>query len=85
MHAHEARKLTENANKVDMSEIYKRITSQADAGHASVSIDVKKWNNGVKVGIVKDELEKLGYKVKRSQGYDQRDRDSWDTLEISWA
>lgn len=84
MKATEARALTEEGQKVDMAAIYTAIAAKARAGHESHAIDVQKWKRASSVDKVIADLKANGYKVSRYNGYDQRDGDSWDQLNIEW-
>ena len=81
MTAIEARALTDSARTCSVDPILAKIKAAASTGHESLQLD------GVNVlhrDFIIKKLKEMGYTVKHNSGYDQRDRDSWDYLVISW-
>ena len=85
MKASDARKLTDTAfssGKITyLKNLYKTIEQAANTGINAINVKSPAENI---VGSVIVQLKNDGYVVKRENGYDQRDRDSWDQLYISW-
>ena len=85
MKASEARTLTEKAchssSSIYLKNVYEHISKQASLGLSTVSV---KSPNSVTITSVMDQLRKDGYQVERKNGYDHREGDSWDYLNISW-
>lgn len=85
MLASDARNLTDTAfssGKITyLKNIYKTIEQAANTGINAINVKSPAENI---VGSVIVQLKNDGYVVKRENGYDQRDRDSWDQLYISW-
>jgi len=85
MKASDARKLTDTAFSSEkityLKNIYKDIEQSATEGLTVVNVKSPP-KNLVESVIV--QLKNDGYVVKRNNGYDQRDGDSWDQLYISW-
>jgi uncharacterized membrane protein len=84
MKAEEARKLTNDASKVDTSKIYEKIEKAARNGDDNICVDVSSWKSKNFVVSFVDELRTNGYRATRNQGYDQRDGESWDQINICW-
>lgn len=82
MHANDARKLT-NAYSASMDRVYNKIKAAATEGDESVSVGKDDYCSRDVVRVIA-ELEANGYTVKREMGYDQRDRECWDYLTVSW-
>jgi hypothetical protein len=80
MHAKEARKLVEQSAVCDLKPVFQKIRVAAEFGSRSVNISL----NELSADFVIDSLKREGYTVKREQGYDQRDNESWDYLIVSW-
>lgn len=85
MLASDARNLTDTAfssGKITyLKNLYKTIEQAANTGINAINVKSPAENI---VGSVIVQLKNDGYVVKRENGYDQRDRDSWDQLYISW-
>ena len=85
MKASDARNLTDTAfssGKITyLKNLYKTIEQAANTGINAINVKSPAENI---VGSVIVQLKNDGYVVKRENGYDQRDRDSWDQLYISW-
>lgn len=85
MKASEARNLTDTAFSSEkityLKNIYKTIEQAANTGINAINVESPAENI---VGSVMVQLKNDGYVVERNNGYDQRDRDSWDQLYISW-
>lgn len=81
--ANQARKLSEEGRKVDLTRIYKKIEEAARKGdcmlHLDITADIQKG-----VNYIMSELVLKGFTVKRNNGSDFRDSSSWDYLVISW-
>jgi hypothetical protein len=82
MKASEARKLTD-AYSTSMDRVYNKIKAAATMGAESVNVGKDDYCSRDVLRVI-HELEMNGYKVKREQGYDQRDGQSWDYLIVSW-
>jgi hypothetical protein len=83
MKANEARKLANAYAIGGMDKIYAAIKSAATKGDTSVSLG-RTFFEVRDTDRVKAQLVGDGYTVKREQGYDQREQDSWDYLIVSW-
>lgn len=70
---------------VNMADIYNHIANRAREGYECLTINVQKWKHVASVDKVTTELRLNGYTVRRNRGFDQRDGDSWDNIEISWS
>ena len=85
MKASDARNLTDTAFSsgkiIYLKNIYKTIEQAANKGINGINVK-SPAENIVESVIV--QLKNDGYVVKRENGYDQRDGDSWDQLYISW-
>ena len=85
MKASEARNLTDTAFSSEkityLKNIYKTIEQAANTGINAINVESPAENI---VGSVMVQLKNDGYVVERNNGYDQRDRDSWDQLYIAW-
>lgn len=85
MKASEARNLTDTAFSSEkityLNNLYKVIEQTALQGISIVNVKSPAENL---VDSVMVQLKNAGYVVERNNGYDQRDRDSWDYLNISW-
>ena len=84
MNANKAKELTTAARVVDMTSIYRKIEAAAKSGHDIIQIKVGEWKTTNSVDNIIADLRKNGYTVKRENGYDQRDGDGWDYLNVSW-
>jgi hypothetical protein len=86
MKASDARKLTQNACSTEINQYlnrtYESIANSAKKGYDNVSVESP---NEIIVNRVMEKLKEDGYSVKRSNGSDPRDGDSWDSLNICWA
>lgn len=85
MKASDSRNLTDTAfssGKITyLKNIYKTIEQAANTGINAINVKSPAENI---VGSVIVQLKNDGYVVRRENGYDQRDRDSWDQLYINW-
>ena len=85
MKASEARNLTDTAFSSEkityLKNLYKVIEQTALQGISRVNVESPAENL---VESVMVQLKNDGYVVERNNGYDQRDRDSWDQLYIAW-
>lgn len=85
MKAIEAKKLSESfispEINITLKSIHTRIERAAKRG--GMGITIQSPTGDIYLSIVKA-LKTDGYKVKRNSGYDPRDGDSWDNLDISW-
>ena len=82
MKATEARQLTK-AYSVGMEKIYAAIQSAAVKGDTTTSVGRTHFEVRDTQRVM-DQLVADGYTVKREQGHDQRDNESWDYLIVSW-
>lgn len=82
MKANEARKLTDSYS-IGMEQVYKKIKAAATNGNDSVNVGSRDYNPRDVLRVIA-QLKNDGYTVKREQGYDQRDNESWDYLTVSW-
>lgn len=85
MKASEARLLTEKSYKhggnAYIQNVYIEIENVARSGRDCVAVRSPEQRI---IKYVIAQLECDGYKVQRNTGYDQRDGESWDNLDISW-
>ena len=85
MKASEARALTQAAftsgQNGYLKNVYETIKEAAPGG---MSITIKSPTNEQITLLVMQQLTKDGYTVKRQNGHDPRDNESWDNLSISW-
>jgi len=85
MKASDARNLTDTAFSSEkityLKNLYKTIEQAANRGINGVNVKCPAENL---VESVMVQLKNDGYVVRRENGYDQRDRDSWDKLYINW-
>ena len=85
MKASDARNLTDTAFSSEkityLKNLYKDIERAANKGINGINVE-SPTENLVESVIV--QLKNDGYVVKRNNGYDHRDGDSWDQLYISW-
>ena len=66
-----------------MERVYNKIKAAASDGDDMVNVGNDDFCPRDVCRVIA-ELESNGYKVKREQGYDQRDQESWDYLIVSW-
>jgi hypothetical protein len=85
MKASEARLLTQKSYSAGtntyIQNVYKVIEEAAKKGRSQVAI---RSPEEIIITFVINQLKKDGYAVSRNHGYDQRDDESWDNLDISW-
>ncbi len=81
--ADDARKITKSY-KASIDDYLALIRQAALSGLSTTQVDIQKVSEETRLSII-SQLETLGFQVKRSNGYDVRDNDSWDTLIISWS
>jgi hypothetical protein len=83
MKATQAKELTNDSRKVDMSVYYGKIEAAARRGESSVQINLV----GISANhpdLIINTLKDDGYAVHHEEGYDQRDDMSWNFLSVSW-
>lgn len=84
MTAHEAKQIAFKAQEINIENIYLLISNAAKIGDLHMRYDLKGNYAKFADNIIK-KMKDNGYTVERIKGYDQRDRDAWDYLAISWA
>ena len=84
MEASDARKLTTDSRNISLDRFYAAIKAAAQAGDSSVTLTVHANEAKFAPEIVK-RLIASGYKVEHNTGYDQRDGDSWNSININWT
>jgi len=82
MKATEARKLTD-AYSIRVERVYEKIEAAARRGDSQITVGNDCYCQRDVDRVIK-QLRANGYTVKREQGYDQRDNESWDYLIVSW-
>jgi len=84
MTAQEAKQIAFKAQEINIENIYLLISNAAKKGDLHMRYDLVGIFAKFADNIIK-KLKDNGYTVERIKGYDQRDRDSWDYLAISWS
>lgn len=83
MNAREAKQLANDANNVDITLILDKIELVAKRGEYTTQFNVHDKNT-IQIKSIIAKLKEMDYTVEHIHGTDQRDRETWNYLVISW-